>query len=55
MVLSTLSGADAARDLPFYLGWQFGSHPVLPGVTVTDTTDVGEVSGLDDSFDGSAH
>jgi len=53
VTLSTLLGTDAAGDVPVYKGWQFGQHPVLPSVTVTDVSDVGEVSGLGDGFDGS--
>jgi hypothetical protein len=50
--LGTLLGEDPAGDTPVYLGWQFGKHPVLPSVTVTDIVDSGEVSGLGDGFDG---
>jgi hypothetical protein len=50
--LCTLLGEDPAGDVPVYLGWQFGKHPVLPSVTVTDIADSGEVSGLGDGFDG---
>jgi hypothetical protein len=50
--LCTLLGEDPAGDVPVYNGWQFGKHPVLPSVTVTDIADSGEVSGLGDGFDG---
>ena len=50
--LCTLLGKDPAGDVPVYNGWQLGKHPVLPSVTVTDSADVGEVSGLGDGFDG---
>jgi len=50
--LMKLLGEDPAGDVPVYNGWQFGKHPVLPSVTITDAADVGEVSGLGDGFDG---
>ena len=50
--LCTLLGVDPAGDTPVYLGLQFGKHPVLPSVTVTDVAEQGEVSGLNDGFDG---
>jgi len=50
--LCELLGKDPAGDVPIYNGWQFGKHPVLPSITVTDIVDSGEVSGLGDGFDG---
>jgi hypothetical protein len=50
--LCSLLGEDPAGDVPVYLGWQFGKHPILPSVTVTDIADSGEISGLNDGFDG---
>jgi hypothetical protein len=50
--LCELLGEDPAGDVPIYYGWQLGKHPVVPSVTVTDIAEVGEVSGLNDGFDG---
>ncbi len=50
--LSTLLSVDPAGDVPIYYGWQQGKHPVVPSVTVTDIAESGEVSGLNDGFDG---
>jgi len=50
--LCTLLDVDPAGDVPVYYGWQLGKHPVVPSVTVTDIADSGEVSGLNDGFDG---
>lgn len=52
-ILVTLLGTDAAGQVPIYKEWPMGKLMWLPEVTVTDIVDHGEVSGLNDAFDGS--
>ncbi len=50
--LTTVLGPDASGQIPVCGEWPMGKTMWLPSVTVTDITDRGEVSGLNDSFDG---
>jgi hypothetical protein len=50
--LGTLLGNDAAGNVPVYLHWPMGKMMFLPEITVTDVVDQGEVSGLNDAYDG---
>jgi hypothetical protein len=50
--LGTLLGYDAAGNVPVYLHWPMGKMMFLPEITVTDVVDQGEVSGLNDAYDG---
>ena len=52
VTLGTLLGNDAAGNMPVYLHWPMGKMMFLPEITVTDTVDQGEVSGLNDAYDG---
>ena len=51
-VLSGLIGKDAAGDIPVYNRWQFGSSIIIPSISITDVNEAGEVSGLNNGFDG---
>jgi len=51
--LATLLGNDAAGEVPVYKEWPMGKMMWLPEVTVTDILDRGEISGLNDAYDGS--
>ena len=51
--LVSLLGSDAAGQTPIYKEWPMGKMMWLPEVTVIDIVDHGEVSGLNDAFDGS--
>jgi len=51
--LASLLGLDASGQVPIYREWPMGRMMWLPEVTVTDILDRGEISGLNDAYDGS--
>ena len=52
--LETLLGDDPAGDVLVYDRWPVGEHVWLPSVSVSAVGLVGEVSGLNDGYDGSS-
>ncbi len=52
--LEDLLGKDPAGATPVYDRWPMGEHVWLPSVSVSAVGLVGEVSGLNDGFDGSS-
>ena len=52
--LEDLLGKDPAGSTPVYDRWPLGEHVWLPNVSISVVGLVGEVSGLNDGFDGSS-
>lgn len=54
--IQSLLGKDRRGNIPVYLGFSQVLHRThFPCITVDDVTEVGEVSGLNDGYDGSKY